>query len=460
MQKTQLTDTIVALATAPGVGAIAVLRISGALTFEILEKIFSAANKLNKKIKNATSHTAHFGSIIHNGMLIDEVLVTIFKNPKSYTGEDVAEISCHGSTFIQQQIVNAVIACGARLATPGEYTQRAFINGKLDLTQAEAVADIIASDTAAAAQAALHNIRGGFKKVLQNLRDELIQFSALIELELDFAEEDVAFADRQKLNNLIQTLTTTTTQLLQSFALGNVIKNGITIAIVGKPNAGKSTLLNALLNEDRAIVSPIAGTTRDTIEATLIINGIQYRLIDTAGLRDTTTDVIEQIGIQKSKETIQQAELVLYLYDASNTTNGELETIIAELRAANKKYILLANKTDLPSIATNEAHQNALKLIATKNTGIEEIKIALQNYVQYNPLQHEGVIITNTRHYNSLLQIQESLLRITQALVNHTPTDLVAQDIRHCLTYIGELTGEVSNEHVLDYIFSKFCIGK
>jgi tRNA modification GTPase len=458
MHTSNWNDTIVALATAPGLGAIGVIRISGNDAFAITDKLFS------KKIATKESHTIHLGNLVFNNKIIDEVLVAIFKNPKSYTGEDVIEISCHGSPFIQQQIINVITQLGARLAKPGEFTQRAFLNGKLDLTQAEAVADIIASNSTASQNAALNNMRGGFKNVLHHLREELIQFSALIELELDFAEEDVEFADRTKFNNLLNELETTTTKLIQSFELGNVIKNGVSVAIIGKPNAGKSTLLNALLNDDRAIVSDIAGTTRDTIEEIVNINGILFRLIDTAGIREHTNDVIEQFGIVKSKETMQKAEIVLYIFDAEEITLEELIATTNQLKADHKKYILLANKTDkLEASALQEKFASlepVINLVAKNGVGIDVLKEALYKRIIHTDLQNEDVIITNARHHSILQNIYKSILDIKKGMVNKTPTDLIAQDIRHCLNYIAELTGELSNENVLDYIFSKFCIGK
>ncbi len=458
MQVSNWNDTIVALATAPGLGAIGVVRISGNEAFSITEQLFP------QKISTKKSHTIHLGNLVFNHRIIDEVLVSIFKNPKSYTGEDVVEISCHGSPFIQQQIINIITQLGARLAKPGEFTQRAFLNGKLDLTQAEAVADIIASNSSASQNAALNNMRGGFKNVLHHLREELIQFSALIELELDFAEEDVEFADRTKFNQLLQELDTTTTKLVQSFALGNVIKNGVSVAIIGKPNAGKSTLLNALLNEDRAIVSDIAGTTRDTIEEALNIDGILFRLIDTAGIREHTNDIIEQFGIVKSKETMQKAEIILYIFDAAEITIEELKNTIAQLKADDKKYILLANKTDkLETVFFKEkfaALETIHAIVAKDNIGIDTLKAALYQKVISTDLHNEDVIITNARHHSILQNIHKSILDIKTGMEHKTPTDLIAQDIRHCLNYIAELTGELSNENVLDYIFSKFCIGK
>jgi tRNA modification GTPase len=459
MDTTNWNDTIVAPATAPGLSAIGVIRISGTESFSIMKKLFPS-----KDLQGVPSHTIHLGYFKYNNTILDEVLVSVFKNPKSYTGEDVVEISCHGSPFIQQQIINAITASGARMAKPGEFTQRAFLHGKLDLTQAEAVADLIASNSLASQNAALHNMRGGFKNVLSHLREELITFSALIELELDFAEEDVEFADRTKLYQLLKELETTTNRLIDSFASGNVVKNGVSVAIIGKPNAGKSTLLNAMLNEDRAIVSAIAGTTRDTIEEALTINGVLFRLIDTAGIREHTTDIIEQFGIEKSRETLQKAELVLYIFDAVEMDIKELYDIIAELTNAGKKYILIANKTDQLSIAAfTEKYTtlpDCLPIIARDQIGITALKEAVYKKIIHTDLQHEAVLITNARHFDVLQKLQTAIADIHLAIDNKVPTDLIALDIRLCLNYIAELTGELSNENVLDYIFSKFCIGK
>lgn len=448
-------DTIVALATPAGVGAIGVIRLSGTRAINIINTLFPS-----KDLGKQASHTLHVGFIRQAEKDVDEVVVSLFKNPRSYTGEDVVEISCHGSPFVQQEVIQACIANGARLARPGEFTQRAFLNGKLDLTQAEAVADLIASDTAAAQQTALHNIRGGFSQVLKELRENLIQFSALIELELDFATEDVEFADRKKFYALIDTAADTTAQLLRSFQLGNVIKNGVSVAIIGKPNAGKSTLLNTLLNENRAIVSEIAGTTRDTIEEVININGILFRLIDTAGIREGSSDVIETIGIAKSMEKMQSADIVLYIFDANTITNEELLQTIHTFEQQQLKYILAANKIDITAEQEKKfTAENILFISAKNNIGIDELKEKLFT-TTVNTAVAEGTIITNTRHYTVLQEVQRSLDTIKHGLDNAIPADLLALDIRHCLQYISEITGDVSNEHILDYIFSKFCIGK
>ena len=451
-------DTIVALATAPGIGAIAVIRLSGSDAFTIANRIFPG-----KDLTLQSSHTIHVGIIKSGDKSIDEGVISLFKGPKSYTGEDVIEIGCHGSPFVQREIIEACISHGARLAKPGEFTQRAFLNGKIDLTQAEAVADLIASNTAASQQAALHNIRGGFSNVLKRLREELIQFAALIELELDFSEEDVEFADRKKFYALIENAGTITEGLLQSFQLGNVIKNGVSVAIVGKPNAGKSTLLNTLLNENRAIVSDIAGTTRDTIEEVINIDGILFRLIDTAGIREGSSDIIELIGIEKSREKIQHSDEVVYIFDVNTETREELAAAVALIAEKNKNYTLVGNKTDKmgdSAAAEKFAGADVLFISAKEHYHINLLKQKLVDKVIQGNLDTENTIITNTRHYEALREVQQSLHAIKAGLDNHISGDLLALDIRRCLHYISEITGDISNEDVLDFIFSKFCIGK
>jgi tRNA modification GTPase len=452
-------DTIVALATPPGVGAIGVIRLSGGRAIEIANALFPS-----KDLSAQASHTLHVGFIKEDNKDIDEVVVTLYKNPKSYTGEDVVEISCHGSAYVQQQVIQGCIRQGARLAKAGEFTQRAFLNGKLDLTQAEAVADLIASNTSASQRTALHNIRGGFSEVLKTLRENLIRFSALIELELDFSQEDVEFADREKFYELINDAGSTTKKLVESFQLGNVIKNGVSVAIIGKPNAGKSTLLNKLLNENRAIVSEIAGTTRDTIEEIINIGGILFRLIDTAGIREHSADSIEIIGIEKSMEKMKSADVVLYIFDVNTMSGEELQMVVDSFEKQGIKYLLAANKTDEANEITvkNKFDVNLdVHFISAKNNiGVDKLKTALFGTIVNSQPQTENTIITNARHYEALKQVQQSLQSIQQGLDNKIPGDLLALDIRHCLHYISEITGDISNEDVLDYIFSKFCIGK
>lgn len=453
-------DTIVALATAPGIGAIAVIRLSGAQAIEVVDKLFPSKDLTTQK-----GYTIHFGALTNpvNQQVIDEVLVSLFKGPKSYTGEDTIEISCHGSPYIQQQIIDACVQAGARMAKPGEFTQRAFINGKLDLTQAESVADLIASNTAASHQTAMQQMRGGFSKELRDLREELIKFSALVELELDFSQEDVAFADRTQLYELVSRSGSLVQKLIDSFQMGNVIKNGVSTAIVGKPNAGKSTLLNTLLNENRAIVSEIAGTTRDTIEEILNIQGILYRLIDTAGIRESI-DAIESIGVQKSLEKMRSAGLVIYLFDALETTPEALAQQKAELAQANINYLLVANKIDIlgeDAAKAKFADTPGIIYISAKNHDhIQQLKDALVTSVMGGKINTEDTIITNARHYAALQSVRKSLEDVRAGMDNDLPGDLLALDIRHCLHYLGEITGEVTNEDRLDFIFSKFCIGK
>ena len=452
-------DTIVALATPPGVGAIGVIRLSGTKSFQIINQLFSS-----KDLSNQLTHTLHVGFLKDENIILDEVVVSLFKGPKSYTGEDVVEISAHGSPFIQQQIIEACIKYGARLAKPGEFTQRAFLKGKMDLTQAEAVADLIASNTSASHRTALNNIRGGFSDELKILRDQLITFSALIELELDFSQEDVEFADRTKFYELINQLTDLTSQLVNSFKFGNVIKNGVSVAIVGKPNAGKSTLLNTLLNENRAIVSEIAGTTRDTIEEILNIDGILFRLIDTAGIRHHTTDSIEKTGVERSLEKIKTADIVLFVFDTTSESVEDLKKQVADFQKAGINFLLVANKTDLASEHVVRDKYTALNNIvfisAKMNQHTEVLKEKMTDIVLAGHLSTENTIVTNARHYHALKEVSKSLNDIKTGLDNKLPGDLLSLDIRRSLYYLGEITGEITNDDQLDYIFSKFCIGK
>lgn len=451
-------ETIVALATPQGIGAIGVIRLSGKEAIEIVNKLF-----LSKDLAKQGSHTIHVGFIKEAGNDIDEVVVSLFKGPKSYTGEDVVEISCHGSPFVQQQVVQACVRKGARLAKPGEFTQRAFLNGKLDLAQAEAVADLISSNTLASQKTALHNIRGGFSNVLKQLRENLIQFSALIELELDFSQEDVEFADRTKFHTLVDDATAVTKQLLESFRLGNVIKNGVSVAIIGKPNVGKSTLLNTLLNENRAIVSDIAGTTRDTIEEVINIGGILFRLIDTAGIRENSNDVIELIGIEKSREKIRRSDEVIYIFDVNTETHAEVEAAMALVGEANPNFLLVGNKADVTGMDNASRKFSGMDILfisAKDQLHIDLLKERLVDKVIRGNINSENTIITNARHYEALKEVDRSLTDIKAGLENKIPGDLLALDIRRCLHYISEITGDISNENVLDYIFSKFCIGK
>ena len=451
-------DTIVALATPPGMGAIGVIRVSGKQTFSILNDLFPSKNLLEQ-----ASHTLVVGLLKDQSKVLDEVVLSLFKGPKSYTGEDVIEISCHGSAYIQSQIIASITARGARLAKAGEFTQRAFLNGKLDLAQAESVADLIASNSEASKRAAIHTMRGGFSTDLAYLREQLIKFSALIELELDFAEEDVEFANRSALHSTVNELQQATQQLINSFALGNVIKNGVQVAIIGKPNAGKSTLLNALLNENRAIVSDIAGTTRDTIEEVLNIEGVLFRLIDTAGIRTQTDDVIEQLGVAKSLEKMNAADLVVYLFDAATTSIEDIEVVAKELTTTGIKHVLVANKIDSitpEKLAVLEATASIVCIAAKNKLAIDTLKNALVQKAVGGDVQTESTVVTNARHQDALLKLQASLQDVSAGLSAKITGDLLALDIRQCLHYLGLITGEITNDDQLDYIFSKFCIGK
>jgi len=451
-------DIIVALATPPGIGAIGVIRLSGKGAIELVDALFPS-----KKLSEQSPNTIHVGLLMDGETKLDEVVVSLFKSPRSYTGEDVVEISCHGSSFIQQQIMETCINKGARLATPGEFTMRAFLQGKMDLVQAEAVADLIASGTKAAQETALNQVRGGFSSVLAVLRDELIKFSALIELELDFSQEDVEFADRTSLRDLLIRISVTVHDLLQSFQLGNVIKNGVSVAIVGKPNAGKSTLLNSLLNENRAIVSSIAGTTRDTIEEVLNIDGILFRLIDTAGIRDGA-DEIEAIGVEKSREKMRSADLVVYLFDALEESKENIHAVEQELASVAKNWLMVGNKIDDAQQIENRAAYYQLEEVvyisAKEDMGLDALRNKLTRKVTQGIINTENTIVTNTRHFQALQKVSASIEAINKGMDNKLPGDLLAIDIRQCLHYLGEITGQISNEDQLDYIFSKFCIGK
>jgi tRNA modification GTPase len=450
-------DTIVALATPQGVGAIGVIRVSGNNAIAIVNELFPSKNLFDQP-----SHTLHVGLLKNENEVLDEVVISLYKSPKSFTAENVIEISCHGSSFIQEKIINALAQKGCRTAKPGEFTQRAFLNGKLDLTQAEAVADIIASNTEASKNTALKNMRGGFSSALKQLREELIKFSALIELELDFSQEDVEFADRTKLQQLITHITNETQKLLHSFQLGNVIKNGVQVAIIGKPNAGKSTLLNTLLNENRAIVSEIAGTTRDTIEEILNINGILFRLIDTAGIRKHTTDIIETIGVEKSLEKMQSSDVVMYLFDVNEMNLDELHEMEDDFKRRNIKYVLVANKIDEHKNAEQKfsSNSNIVFISAKNNLHVEELKNALVDKAIKGDINAEATIVTNARHYEALQKLYTSLQDAQTGIDENIASDLIALDIRQCLHYLGNITGEVTTEDQLDFIFSKFCIGK
>ncbi len=451
-------DTIVALATPPGVGAIGVIRVSGKQAFGVVNEMFPS-----KDLTKQSTHTLHVGFLQQNEQVLDEVVLSLFKGPRSYTGEDVIEISCHGSPFIQENIIQAITGKGVRVAKPGEFTQRAFLNGKLDLTQAEAVADLIASNTEASRKTALHSMRGGFSSDLHQLREQLIRFSAMIELELDFSQEDVEFADRTQLNNLISQLSLSTNQLISSFQLGNVIKNGVQVAIIGKPNAGKSTLLNTLLNENRAIVSDIAGTTRDTIEEVLNIKGVLFRLIDTAGIREHSQDLIESIGIERSFEKMRAANVVMYLFDVNEIDAAILQTVVDNFKKENIQYILIGNKSDGKENIVKEkfaSFNDIIFISAKEHKNIDQLKNELVAKAISGDIDTEATIITNARHYDALRKLSLALADVQRGLHDKVPGDLLALDIRQCLHYLGTITGQITNEDQLDFIFLKFCIGK
>ena len=464
-------ETIVALATPSGAGAIAIIRLSGKDAITIAAEVFDSVS--GKDITKQKTHTIHLGHIVDHTKVYDQVLLSLFKGPNSYTGENVVEISCHGSVFIQQQIIQLLLRKGAKMAQAGEFTLRAFLNGKLDLSQAEAVADLIASDNEANHQIAMQQMRGGFSNEIAKLREELLNFASLIELELDFAEEDVAFADRKAFEELLIRIEFVLKRLLDSFAVGNVIKNGIPVAIVGEPNVGKSTLLNALLNEERAIVSDIAGTTRDTIEDELVIDGIGFRFIDTAGIRETK-DVVESIGIQKTFEKIEQAQVVLFLIDSlqlimENENKFKIEIEKIKNKFPQKPLVMIVNKIDF----LNEEQRNLLSeklsiinyplsitISAKKKTGIDELKNTLLSFVNTGALRNNETIITNTRHYDSLLKALEEIQKVKWGLDAGISSDLIAIDIKTALYFFGEITGEVTNDELLGNIFANFCIGK
>ena len=453
MKKIHKKDTICAIATGSGSGAISIIRLSGKDSFEICNKIFS------KDITNEKSHTVHFGTIKKENKIIDEVLVSIFKNPHSFTAENVVEISCHGSKFIQQQIMNVLIENGARSARPGEFTLRAFINGKMDLSQAEAVADLITSENEKAHQVALNQMRGGFSNELQTLREQLINFASLIELELDFSEEDVEFANRQQFNQLLQLIRNKLNQLIASFQLGNVIKNGIPVAILGAPNVGKSTLLNALANEEKAIVSEIAGTTRDTIEDVINIDGLSFRFIDTAGIRETKNK-IENIGIQKALEKAEKAKLVICLLDATVDIQPQLVEIEKLDIKLQHKLIVLINKIDLNKRISDTIKEKDYLLISAKNKkGVPELKKKLID-VTDNGFANNETIISNSRHQEELTNTLTEINTIINGLNTDISGDFLAVNIRQALYHLGLITGEVTTDDLLGNIFGKFCIGK
>lgn len=459
-------DTIVALITPPGSGAVATLRLSGTEAINITDRVFGTRSGKSRKLNEQQPNTIHFGVITdEDNVVIDEVLVSIFKAPHSYTGENVIEVSCHGSLFIQQQLMQLFVREGARIAQPGEFTLRGFLNGKFDLSQAEAVADLIASNSATSHQVAMQQMRGGFSNKIKTLRENLVNFASLIELELDFSEEDVEFADRSDLKNLVLSIERIVQKLIDSFELGNVIKNGIPVAIVGKPNAGKSTLLNALLEEERAIVSEIPGTTRDTIEDEITIEGVQFRFIDTAGIRETN-DVIESIGVSKTYEKIRQSAIVIYLFDVHEITPRELSLILDDVKTHlhDSQLLVVGNKMDTENEAylkkEFETFPEVLFISAKEKRNIEELKKQLIHLFDNRAVNVTETIVTNARHVEALRNTNKSLIKILDGLNHNIPGDLLAIDIRAALHYLGEITGEVTTDDLLENIFSKFCIGK
>jgi tRNA modification GTPase len=468
MMKTMNQSTVCAISTPPGSGGIAVIRISGQDAFSLIDKIYQPAKK-ETSVKNQQAYTLSYGKICRAEEILDEVIVAVFRSPNSFTGEDTVEITCHGSTFIQQEILKLLIENGGELARPGEFTQRAFLNGKMDLSQAEAVADVIASSSAAAHRLAMNQMRGGFSKELISLRMELLNFVSLIELELDFSEEDVEFADRMRLLDLSDNIKVSLSGLVQSFRLGNVLKNGIPVVIVGETNVGKSTLLNYLLNEEKAIVSEIHGTTRDVIEDVVNIRGISFRFIDTAGIRDTE-DTIETLGIERTFQKIDQASIVVWMIDATQFSE-KIEDIAEKIipRTVDKKLLVVINKIDkispeeqlvleeefLPHIPAERIYLSAKY---KKNT--EKLEQALMKAADLPGYNEQDVIVSNLRHYEALTKALESIVRVEEGLQVGLSGDFIAQDIRECMHYLGEITGEISTDEVLGNIFKNFCVGK
>ncbi len=464
-----LTENIIALSTPQGVGAIGVIRLSGPGIIEISDRFFKGRN-----LTKVEGNTVHYGKIVdESDRIIDECVATVFRAPRSYTKEDVIEFSCHGSPYILDQVIQLFLRHGVRMAQAGEFTLRAFLNGQMDLSQAEAVADLIASDNAASHEIAMRQMRGGFSDEIKQLRQELIEFASLIELELDFGEEDVEFADRSKLQGLVEKIKSVINRLLESFQLGNVIKNGVTTVIAGRPNAGKSTLLNALLNEERAIVSDIAGTTRDTIEESLNIKGIQFRLIDTAGIRKAQ-DEIERIGVDRTIEKIGSSSIVIYVFDVIESSPEQLWSDIdrflegSKVLTAGSKRIFIANKMDLnPYIRPEDYYRdglistdNLITASAKNKMNIDYIKDKIYDTVIGDPTMMQQTIVTNSRHYDALRKSDEALEAVLRGLSDGTTGDFIALDIRQSLHHLGEITGDISTDDLLDSIFSNFCIGK
>ena len=453
-------DTIVALATPSGPGAIAIIRLSGKDAIKIASLVFNSV--LGKKLADQKTHTVHLGNILDGERIIDEVLATLFKNPQSYTGENVVEFSCHGSSYIQQEIIQLLLRKGCRMATAGEFTLQAFLNGKMDLSQAEAVADLIASDSKASHQLAIQQMRGGFTTEIEEVRVQLLDFASLIELELDFSEEDVEFASRNDFQKLIKKTTSLLKNLIDSFATGNVLKNGIPVAIIGRPNSGKSTLLNVLLNEDRAIVSNIAGTTRDTIEDEITIDGIRFRFIDTAGIRNTK-DEIEKIGVEKAFEKLKNSAIYIYLFDSTEMDMNDVKVEL-ESFSTTSSQLIVANKIDKASKSVLNTIKNSalpvLSISAKKKESIDQLKKSLLDLAGKEALDKNQLIVTNSRHYDILLKSLEEIIKVQNGIDQNLSGDLLAIDLRQALYYLGEITGKVSNDDLLGNIFANFCIGK
>jgi len=456
-------DTICALATPPGVSAIAMVRLSGPEAFSIADKVFVAKDG-GGALGERPTNTIHYGNIIENDTAIDEVMASIFRNPHSYTGEDTIEISCHGSPYIQDQLLQVLIRAGATMAKPGEFTQRAFLNGKMDLSRAEAVADLIESNSASSHRLAMQHIKGGFAKDIQALREQLVNFASLIELELDFSEEDVEFANRDELTALLNKISTSLEALADSFSIGNVIRNGVPVTIAGAPNVGKSTLMNALLNEDRAIVSEIPGTTRDYLEDNLIIDGMLFRFADTAGIREAN-DSIEQQGISKTMEKMGQSQLILYLFDAGQEYKASVLRALQDVnKEGNTTVIAVLNKMDLnPGDAVRarfDGLENAVFISAKNSENIDGLKQVLVGLAAYKDLDSNQTVVTNARHYEALSKSLSAVQEVALSIEAQIGTELLAQHIKAALEHLGEITGEVTNDEILGNIFSRFCIGK
>jgi len=450
-------DTIIALSTPTGEGAIGVIRLSGPEAITLVNQVFHGKNLLEQP-----SHTLHYGTIRQQSKILDEVVVSLYVAPNSFTKENIVEISCHGSSYIIQQIIELFIGLGTRLAKPGEFTQRAYLNGQYDLAQAEAIAELIAADSEAAHRAAMYQMRGGFSEEIHQLREQLVRFASLIELELDFSEEDVEFANREELKELVQTILSKTQRLIQSFSIGNVIKNGVPTVIAGKPNVGKSTLLNALLNEEKAIVSDIPGTTRDVIEDEITIEGVRFRFIDTAGIRETT-DTVEAIGVQRTHEKMKQAALILYLFDLENGSLDEITEEMSSLEKLDIPLIKVGNKLDQAQNQLVQALQdtnNVLFISASTGLQMDELQQKLISTLQLNQIHNQSTIVTNIRHYESLKKAYVSLEQVVSGIDNGITHDFLAQDMRYSLYALGEITGDITNDELLGTIFSKFCIGK